>query len=223
MVSIIIPTYNEENRIKKLLAAIIKTGSQIIISDCGSNDRTLAIASGFENIEIVFAPKGKAKQMNSAAKSAKGDILLFLHADCILEEGAIKSITECIKSGYDGGCLSQRISSPELVFRFIEGSGNLRAKIFRIFYGDQAIFVKKDVFFELGGYDQVDIFEDVIFSKKLRKNHKVCILKSRVYSSARRWKKQGIIRTTIINWALTFGFIIGIPRPLLKKLYVDIR
>jgi len=223
MISIIIPTYNEEKRISDVLECIHKYDEEIIIADGGSDDNTLEIAGRFERVRILKTEKGRAHQMNRAARIAKGNILLFLHADCIPEHDSLAKITACINSGYAGGCLSQRISSRKRIYRLIERSGNLRAKLSGIFYGDQAIFVKRDVFLSLGGFDDVDIFEDVLFSQKLRKSGKTAVLEKKVYTCSRRWQKQGIIKTTAINWLVTLGFIFGVSPQILKKVYQDIR
>ncbi len=223
MISIIIPTYNEEQTIDDLLTCIENYPVEIIISDGGSIDNTVAVASRFKKVKIIKAGKGRSRQMNQAAKIAKGHILLFLHADCIPENDAIMKITNSIRNGYVGGCLSQRIASRKVIYRFIEGSGNLRAKLSGVFYGDQAIFVKRDVFNSLGGFDDVDLFEDVLFSKQLSRKHKACLISSKVYTSPRRWTKQGIIKTTVINWIISLGFILGVSPRVLKKVYQDIR
>lgn len=223
MISIIIPTYNEEKTINDLLRCIQDFSAEIIIADGGSTDKTRDIAANFKKINILKTSKGRARQMNQAVMKAQGDIILFLHADCIPEQNTLEDIVKCIDYGYSGGCLSQRIASHKKIYRFIETSGNLRAKFSRIFYGDQAMFVKKHIFLSLGGFDDVDIFEDVLFSKKLRNKHKVTLLKTKVYVSPRRWQEQGIIRTTLINWVITAGFILGFSPSFLKKIYADIR
>jgi len=161
--------------------------------------------------------------MNEGAKISRGNILLFLHADCLIENGSLKEIVYCIDNGYIGGCLSQRIDSHRLIYRFIESSGNIRARLFKVFYGDQAIFVRRDIFFRVKGFDNVDLFDDILFSKKLKKMGKVCVLNDKVYASCRRWTRQGVIKTTLINWLLILGFFIGIAPRILKKIYDDCR
>lgn len=223
MISIIIPTYNEEKTINDLLQFIQDYDAEIIIADGGSTDKTLDIAANFKKINVLKTNKGRARQMNQAVNIAQGDILLFLHADCILEHNALEDIIKCIAQGYAGGCLSQQISSHKKIYRYIESSGNLRAKFSGIFYGDQAMFVKKDIFLSLDGFDNIDIFEDVLFSKKLRNKYKVTLLKTKIYVSPRRWQQQGIIRTTLINWAMMAGFLLGFSPGVLRKIYADIR
>lgn len=223
MLSIIIPAYNEEKTIQKTLEGLSnKDNIEVIVVDGGSHDRTVALAKQHP-VMIARAPKNRALQMNEGAKRAKGDAFLFLHADCLPEEEGIKAIRAALENGCVGGCLRQRIQSPKAIFRWIETSGNLRAKLFKIFYGDQAIFARRDVFFQIGGFDNVDLFDDVIFSKKLKRAGKVCIVNKKVYTSARRWQRQGIVKTTLINWLLTLGCVMGISPSSLKKFYSEIR
>lgn len=223
MISVIIPTYNEEENITSLLQSFnYNDNCEVIIVDGGSSDKTVELAAKFP-VKILKSGNGRAKQMNVGANHARGDILLFLHADCILEDGSIGKIKDSIKDGFIAGCLRHKIVSSRMIYRFIEFSGDLRARLYKVFYGDQAIFVKKDCFFKLGGYDDVELFDDVMFSKKLRKAGRICILDKNVYTQPRRWENQGVLRTTFINWTLTLGFMFGVPVRRLKSIYTDIR
>jgi len=224
MISIIIPVYNEEQTIKRLLEALSgeKDKPEIIIVDGGSTDKTLAIAQAYP-VKIIHSGKGRSRQMNRGAQAASGDILLFLHADCLPEQGTPAAIKEFLNEGHIGGCLHHKIDSSGLIYRLIEVSGNLRAKWSKIFYGDQAIFVRREDFFKIGGFDEVDLFEDVLFSKKLKRSGKVGQLDKKATASARRWQNQGLVKATLINWLLTIGFLTGIPVNRLKKFYLDIR
>lgn len=223
MISVIIPVLNEENTIEKTLLKLEnETHIEVIVVDGGSTDRTCEIVGRF-NYRLIKSQANRAVQMNKGAKAAKGDKLIFLHSDCFLEEGSIKEVEKCLSNGFIGGCLSHKILSPNLIFRFIEASGNLRAVLFRIFYGDQAIFVSRASFFSAGMFEQVDIMEDVKFSKALKKIGKTCILKNKVFVSARRWEKQGVIKTTFINWIVSIGFALGVPLGRLRVLYKNIR
>ena len=223
MVSVIIPVYNEEATIREVLNSLPRDDKQeVIVVDGGSSDKTVELARQFP-VRLVHTTKNRAFQMNEGARVARGNVLLFLHADTILEEGGLKAAQDCASAGYVGGCFSQKIDSDRIVYRIIEASGNLRARLFRVFYGDQAIFVRKDVFFKIGGFDNVGLFEDVIFSKKLRKEGKVRMLRDKACCSPRRWQKQGIVRATLINWLITAGFLLGISPERLKRMYRDVR
>ena len=223
MISVIIPVFNEEDTIEKALSQFEQdTGLDIIVVDGGSTDRTCKIVKKF-NCKLIKTQANRAIQMNVGAKASKGDKMIFLHSDCFLEKGSIEAVEQCLSNGSLGGCLTHKILSPELIYRFIESSGNIRAAFLRIFYGDQAIFVSRDVFFSLGMFEQVDILEDVKFSIALKKMGKSCMLKNKVFVSARRWEKQGVIKTTFINWIVSVGFAIGLPLSKLKELYKNIR
>ncbi|MCQ9208389.1 MAG: glycosyl transferase family 2, partial [Omnitrophica bacterium] len=117
----------------------------------------------------------------------------------------------------------QRITDSRAIYRWIESSGNIRAKLSKIFYGDQAIFVRRDIFFKIGGFDEVALFDDVLFSKKLRREGQTRVLNRNVYTLPRRWKRQGIIKVTLINCIVNIGFKLGVSPQRLKKFYCEIR
>jgi rSAM/selenodomain-associated transferase 2 len=223
MISIIIPVYNEENVIRKILGSLsYSDNAEVIVVDGKSSDRTVEFAKQYP-VKIIQCIKNRAFQMNEGARVAGGEIFLFLHADCVLEDGSLEKIEHSLSGGYVGGCLKQKINSNRIIYRYIEASGNIRARLFKIFYGDQAIFVRRNIFFKIGGFDDVDLFDDVIFSKKLKKMGKICVLDSKVYTSPRRWEKQGIIKTTLINWLLSLGYLLRISPNILKIIYHDVR
>ena len=223
MISVIMPVYNEERVICRALDNIAGCKNvEIILIDGGSSDETLQKAEKYP-IKIIQSFRNRAYQLNKGCQIAKGRILLFLHADCLLEENSFNAVRACIDEGFIGGCFEHKIDSSRLIFRFIEKSGHLRAKFSKIFYGDQVIFVRKDIYFRIGGIDEVELFDDVIFSKKLRKIGETCVLNKKAFSSARRWETQGIIKTTLINWLISLGFLFGISPEKLKKIYLDVR
>lgn len=223
MISIIVPVYNEEGVIRLTLATLpYMNNIEVIVVDGASTDRTKEIARQFP-VRIIEAAKNRAIQMNQGAKQARGDIFLFLHSDCLLQNESIKSIENCLSNGYIGGCLSQRINSNRFIFRLIESSGNIRARLSKLFYGDQAIFVRKDAFFKIGGFPKVPIMEDVLFSKKLREIGKTKVLSNKVIASVRRWEKQGILKTTLLYNTIIILFKLGYPLEKIKLLYEDLR
>lgn len=223
MISIIIPVYNEESIIRKALANLpYRDKIEVIVVDGGSQDKTVEFTKQYP-IKLIKCVKNRAIQMNEGAKISRGNILLFLHADCLLEEGSLRKIEHSLRNGYAGGCLTQKINSFHFIFRWIETSGNIRAKLFKVFYGDQAIFVRRDIFFKVGEFDKVPLFEDVLFSKKMKKVGKAKVLNKKVFVSPRRWQKNGIIKTTFINWILNLGFLSNMSFDRLKKIYSEVR
>ncbi len=224
MVSIIIPTYNEE---KILLSNSchfkeLSGYAELIFCDGESTDRTAKIASEYGN--LIKSKKGRARQMNEGAAAAKGDILLFLHSDATISLNTLKSIIQSLNNNkYIGGCLSQRIASDKPAYRLIEAFGNLRAKITNIFYGDQAIFVRKNIFLKLNGFPDVPIMEDAIFSRILRKTGSLIALSDKVFVSPRRWEKYGILNTVFLYSFLNILFWAHAPLSRIKQFYSDPR
>lgn len=223
MISIVIPVYNEEAAIERTLRSLpFGEGVEVIVVDGHSSDRTMDIVSRYP-VKVLSSLCGRALQMNEGASAARGDIILFLHADCFIDAGGLKAIEKHISFNFVGGCFTHRIDSSKWIYRLIEASGNMRAEIFKIFYGDQAIFVKRDIFEQIGGFDSVSIFEDAMFSKKLRRMGKTIVLDLEAIVLPRRWEKKGVARTTIINWFLTLGFMMGVPTDRLAKFYKNVR
>jgi len=224
VISIIIPVYNEEECLLKndVYYQMISQAGELIFVDGGSTDRTVSLAGKLGR--VIPAPKNRGAQMNLGAKEAKHDIFLFLHADAIIHLEDLQQIVKAVEGKkYIGGCFKQVLDDPAILYRWIAWTGNIRAKVSKVFYGDQAIFVRKDVFQDLGGFPEVKIGEDVLFTKRLRKKGKVGILPFAVNCSARCWKKQGILKTFVlnlrINTALTWdGDLDG-----LANFYNDIR
>ncbi len=221
--SIIIPVLNEESELRKLSNHFceLREVAEIIFVDGGSSDKTIELTS---KLGIVLkGKKGRAAQMNLGAQAAKGDVLLFLHADCFLSKHALSSAHNCITNGIVGGCFTQHLDNARSVYRKISREGNLRAKKTKIFYGDQGIFVRRDIFDKLGGFPEVLIMEDVLFSKKLKKAGRTVCLDDPIYVSTRRWEKYGILRTNVNYKIIWLLFRLHVPLRLINYLYKDMR
>lgn len=224
MISVIIPVYNEEECLSKNHAyyRAVSTIGELIFVDGGSTDRTVVLAQ--ELGKLISAPKNRSLQLNKGAQAAGFDIFLFLHADATIHLEDLKQIVKAVdEDGYLGGCFKQVLDDPALLYRWIAWTGNVRAKLTKIFYGDQAIFVRKDIFEALGGFPEVNLAEDVFFCRKLKGKGKVGILPYPVHCSARRWKRQGIRRTFLLNWRINTALFWNKDLDQLAADYQDVR
>jgi len=232
MISIIIPTLNEEiiieSTLKNLRMHIQNTPHEIIVSDGGSRDKTVAIAEKFAL--VVKSEKGKAIQLNEGARRASGDILFFVQADTIIPRRAIETIElKIYVQGYDGGGFSNVFSEHNKKIKTLGRILNFR--IFTndhqknlIFFGDNGIFCKREVFDRLGGYSRIPIMEDYDFSKRLRDRCKaVRILDPKLIISSRRFVKDGFVKTRLLWIIIKRLYQLGISPYFLAKLYKDVR
>lgn len=223
-ISIIIPIFNEEKVLteKAQQFSNLKKQAEMIFVDGGSQDRSAEIVQDYGM--VVEGAKGRAVQMNRGAQVASGEILLFLHADNMIDPETLGVIGKLFEmKNIVGGCLTQRIDALRSIYRIIEEFGNIRARLTHVFYGDQGLFVRKDVFIEMLGFNEVPIMEDVIFTRRLRKMGKTVVLPQKVYASPRRWCQKGIIQTVFLYTFINVLFSCGYPLDKLKNLYEDLR
>lgn len=223
MISVVIPALNEELHVADVIAGVRQAGEcEIIVVDGGSTDGTLAQASGADRV-IMSAP-GRARQMNTGAKSATGEILLFLHADCRLPVGFADAVAQALKSpDVIGGCFLQRIDSPRRIYRWIEWGNALRVRRLGWIYGDQALFVRRSVFDDLGGFPELPIMEDLYFAKRLRGRGRLTLIADRLVVDARRWEHDGAVRRTLWNWAFILLAGCGVPLSRIARWYGHVR
>ena len=151
-ISVIIPALNEEKTISRCLEDIVDDPHiEITVSDGGSTDRTVEIAERYKDVKIISSPMGRGVQMNAGASYAHGEILLFLHADCILSTEAILNIRDIFENNrIVGGAFKIKLLSDKLPYRLIETGINFRSRVFKLPYGDQGLFVKRSVFMGMG-------------------------------------------------------------------------
>ena len=210
-ISIIIPTFNEEETISQCLETVINIpGIEVIVADGGSTDRTVEIAGQHRDVKVVTSVMGRSVQMNKGAGYASGEILLFLHADCVLSREVVMNVRNVFGgSSFVGGAFKIRLLSDKFRYRIIEKGINFRSKFFKLPYGDQGLFVKRAVFEELGGFREMPNCEDIDFVCRLNKQGKIAILDERISSSIRRWENHGILRTSFRNQFLLASYILG--------------
>ena len=220
LVSIIIPTWNEESNISPLLKNLVETpNAEIIVVDGSSDDRTSEIAASYK-VKVIQAPRCRAVQMNAGAKEAQGDILLFLHADSRLPQNWGSMVRDALaEPGTAAGAFKLVIEGNVRGLRIIERLTNLRSRRLQLPYGDQGIFVTADLFRRIGGYSDLPIMEDFELIRRLRKFGRIVIAPAAVVTSARRWRDLGIWKTTLINQAMILGYLIGISPARLARWY----
>ena len=223
-ISVIIPTFNESLLLSDTLDRIQQHGPhEIIIGDGGSADDTVAIARRM-GARVVESACGRAVQMNSAAGSATGDLLVFLHADSHIDSCGYKKMVDTMsRENYVGGAFSLHIQSDLSSMKTISRLATLRSRHLNLAYGDQAIFVRAEAFQALNGFSPLPICEDLDFFLKLKKYGRVIILKEKVVTSARRWMEEGVAFTTARNIVIATLFLLGFPPARLSKWYLPKR
>lgn len=195
---------------------------EVIVVDGGGGDGTAAIAERYAT--VLHGRRGRACQMNLGASEARGDILLFLHADTLLPAGAIHAVEKALeRPGVVGGRFKVVLDDRRWPYRMIGWFINSRDRLFSGFTGDQAIFVRAEVFRALGGYGDMPLMEDLDFGKRMVRAGKVVRLPLKVTTSARRWQKNGVLKTILLMWLLRLLFVLRCPPSRLKRLYGDAR
>jgi rSAM/selenodomain-associated transferase 2 len=202
-VSVIIPTWNEESCIADTLALLrLHQPHQVIVVDGGSTDATVLQARPADL--VLKGPRGRAWQMNYGATQATGDVLLFLHADCSLDTGALAEAERLLRSRATiAGCFRMTVRARGPFYRLIDRCATARVRLTGLVYGDQGLFVRRDRFASLGGFPPLRLMEDLFFSRHLRRQGRIAVASRRIFVSPRRWQHAGLVRQSLRNWTLT--------------------
>jgi len=218
--SIIVPVYNEADQLEALVRRLRLLDDdvvkEIIVVDGGSQDGTRErLASEFT---VITSAKGRANQMNAGAEQATAKWLMFLHADTELTS---RHITAAMSEGAlsKWGRFDVRLSGKKWAYRIIEWFINKRSRFTSVATGDQCIFVRREVFEQVGGFDVISLMEDVALSKKLRSLGKPACIEKAITTSSRRWEEKGTIKTVWLMWKLRFYYWCGVHPDRLAKLY----
>jgi rSAM/selenodomain-associated transferase 2 len=209
--SLILPVLNEAATLPAQLAALqgLRTrGTELIVVDGGSGDGTAELARPAAD-RLLDAPRGRATQMNAGAKASRGEVLLFLHADTTLPPAADDLIRSAIATGAAWGRFDVRIDGRQPLLRIVERMMNWRSRLSGIATGDQAIFVRRDLFERVDGYPELPLMEDIALSKRLKRFAPPACLRQRVITSGRRWEKHGVLRTILLMWRLRASYFLG--------------
>lgn len=214
MISVIIPTLNEEKALPETLHHLSRQlgDVEVIVVDGGSIDHTEEIVRREPRVRFLTAPKGRASQMNTGARHATGDWLLFLHADTLLPEGALARLNalETDATVQAGGFLHQ-FSGTDWRLRALSYFNNVRCRWSKIIYGDQALFVRRTLFERLGGFPNEPILEDVLFNRKLAHVVTPVLLAPPVITDSRKFVQMGIWRSAVRGALILLSIKLHIP------------
>jgi rSAM/selenodomain-associated transferase 2 len=219
--SIVVPVLDEAAAIGATLARLAPLrarGVEVIVVDGGSRDETVALARAHADA-VVEAPRGRARQMNAGAAVARGDVLLFLHADTWLPADADRIVFGAIAADAQWGRFDVRIVGRHPMLRVVAASMNLRSRLTGIATGDQTIFVRRAVFEEIGGFPDQPLMEDIELSTRLRRRSRPACLRAPVQTSGRRWETRGVWRTILLMWRLRWRYWRGEPARSLAEDY----
>ncbi len=219
--SIIVPVLNEADGIAATLDALAPlraAGHQLIVVDGGSHDNTVLLSRERADA-VIDGPRGRARQMNTGAASAQGDVLLFLHADTRLPPGADAHVAAALARGAVWGRFDVHIEGRSRWLPLVASMMNLRSRLSGIATGDQAMFVRRDLFRQLGGFVDQPLMEDIELSRRLRAVRSPACLRARVVTSGRRWDHRGAWPTIVLMWRLRWRYWRGAAPEELAKAY----
>ncbi len=220
--AIVIPALDEAANLARLLPDLARDcpGAEVVVVDGGSRDKTAAVVARAPGARLLASARGRALQMNRGARATGGDTLLFLHADTRLPAGAAGAIEGALaEPGVVGGRFDVRFDNAGALFRVIAWSMNARSRASGICTGDQAIFVRRADFEAIGGYPEIPLMEDIELSRALKRRGRVRALRLRVTTSARKWEREGPLRTIGLMWALRFLHFCGVAPARLHRWY----
>jgi rSAM/selenodomain-associated transferase 2 len=222
MLSIIVPVLDEAALIVDALSALApyrRRGAQLIVVDGGSRDGTLELARPLADLTMA-APRGRAAQMNAGAAAAYGDVLIFLHVDTMLPPAADRLVVDGLDAARRSwGRFDVRIAGRSPLLAIVARMMNLRSRLTGIATGDQAIFVRRTAFDQVGGFPDIALMEDIALSARLKRLGRPLCLAERVVTSGRRWEKHGVVRTIVTMWWLRLAYRLGAEPAALARAY----
>ncbi len=224
--AIVVPTLNEEGALRRTLPVMLAAADEVVVSDGGSADGTVAVAREL-GARLVSGPPCRGGQLNrgaAAVMTAGGaDVLLFLHADTVLPPRGVEAMREAIERGAPGGAFFLRFDVDRPMQRLGSWLINWRTRLIRLPLGDQAQFAARETFERLGGFRDWPILEDLDFAMRLRRLDGMAIIEAPVITGARRFVEQGAVRTVAINWLIWILYFLGVSPHRLARFYRQVR
>ena len=211
MISVIVPTHDEEQLLPRCLRSVRNQGveCEVIVADGASCDDTLAIAGEYADTVIPGERPNLPAQLNAGAAAAKGDVLLFLHADCYLAPGCLARI-EDLPPDVAGGAFTMRLDGRRLAHRILSAGGNAYCRLTGTLFGDRGMFLRASVFAQLGGFTDIPIMSDVDLSHRLRRAGRTVLLPGPVVSSARKFEGENPLRSLYLIFYALGAFRLGV-------------
>jgi rSAM/selenodomain-associated transferase 2 len=217
VISAVIPALDEEALVPDAVASVIGEAAEVIVADGGSSDRTREQART-AGATVIESPRGRGAQLHAGARAARGEWLLFLHADTRLDPGWSEALRG-LPPATPGGAFRLAVDSPRPAFRVIELGARLRCRLFRLPYGDQALFARRLAYERTGGFRPWPLMEDVDFVRRLGRVGPLALLPQRALTSPRRWQARGILRGTLTNWRVLALYALGRSPESLARIY----
>lgn len=222
-IAIVVPALDEAQNLQWLLPdlALRWPEAEVVVVDGGSRDATVEVVHRHAGVRCLASAPGRARQMNAGARATAGELLVFLHADTRLPDGALEAIQAAMRDPrVAGGRFDVAFDSLRPIMRATAALMNVRSRLSGIATGDQAIFVRRAAFEALGGFPDIPLMEDVEFSRRLKRRGRLARLRLRVTTSARKWEREGPVRTVLLMWALRLLYFLGAsPRRLHRWYY----
>lgn len=220
--SIVIPALNESVNLARNLPRLVtrEPDAEVVVVDGGSEDDSHETVARVPSVQWLVSARGRARQMNAGARATQGDVLMFLHADTVLPDGAGAAIRKAlIDSAVVGGRFDVRLDSPRRLLAVVGWMMNRRSRLTGISTGDQAIFVRRAIFDAVGGIADIPLMEDIDFTRRLKRCGRMAALRLRVTTSARKWEREGVVRTIVLMWTLRLLYALGVSPARLHRWY----
>lgn len=224
--SVIIPALNEAEYIQSTLVPLQSMrarGVEVVLVDGGSDDETVSLARPFTD-RVIRSARGRAQQMQAGVAISSGRVLWFLHADTRVPDNADQLILAALENGLFGwGRFDVTLSGGQVLLEAVAWMMNQRSRLTGIATGDQGIFVRRDIYDCIGGFQSIPLMEDIALSRALKQHSRPACIKQKIESSPRRWHKHGVTRTILSMWGLRLAYFLGVSPEQLAKYYVDNR